>query len=182
MEPHRDETEVQCICTLLFLFLLYNLINFTWHLLWWRAKEQIRITLPQKEKCVYPSCVAHHSCKASREDSTAGANVQSFGSLIKLVMQKLQGVSMLGKEGTQRHHRVNTLSAVGPTWVHCDFSPLLFWVLWFPQHWVMDRIILSHIYKHSTFLNMGYHSDAHYLHKEFSFQNKGTDFVHHPAS
>lgn len=64
--------------------------------------------------CVYPSCVAHHSCKASRQDSTAGANVQSFGSLIKLVMQKLQGVSMLGKEGTQWNRSVTTLLAAGP--------------------------------------------------------------------
>lgn len=50
--------------------------------------------------CVNPYCVAHHSCKAGRQDSTARANVQSFGSLVKLVMQKLQGIRVLGKEGT----------------------------------------------------------------------------------
>lgn len=78
----------------------------------------------RESACVYPSCVAHHSCKASREDSTAGANVQSFGSLIKLVMQKLQGVSMLGKEGTQQNHCVTTLLAAGPPWLsHNPFNP-----------------------------------------------------------
>lgn len=67
----------------------------------------------RKTVYVYPSCVAHHSCKASRQDSTARANVQSFSSIIQLVVKKLQGIGMLGKEGTQEDRCITThLSAV----------------------------------------------------------------------
>lgn len=71
----------------------------------------------RKTVYVYPSCVAHHSCKASRQDSTARANVQSFSSIIQLVVKKLQGIGMLGKEGTQEDHCITThLSAVHNQW------------------------------------------------------------------
>lgn len=100
-----------CCCVFFLLPTLYDIC-------WVTSQGANKNHPPSKRErvCVYPSCVAHHSCKASREDSTARANVQSFGSLIKLVMQKLQGVSMLGKEGTQRNHCVTTPLAAGPPW------------------------------------------------------------------
>lgn len=65
-----------------------------------RTNEQIRITASQQRSLHVStsSCGAHHSSKARGQDSTAGADVQGFGSLVKLVMQKLQGISVLGKK------------------------------------------------------------------------------------
>ena len=52
----------------------------------WQANQSIRICRQGEIVCVYPSCVAHHSCEASGQDSTARADVQSFCSLVQLVV------------------------------------------------------------------------------------------------
>lgn len=60
---------------------------------------------------LYPSRAAHHSCEADGQDSAARADVQSFGSLVQLVVKKLEGVGVLDKaKGVKEKRVLSTIS------------------------------------------------------------------------